>query len=199
MTTEESESTAMDSLTDVHRQALDATGEIFSNIGPDQWGASTPCDDWDVTALSNHLVAGNLWAAELAAGKSIEEVGDALDGDQLGSDPGGAYRRSAAAAAAAFEAPGALEAPCAVSYGPVPGSVYAGHRIVDVLIHGWDLAAATGQNTTLDPRLVSACIDIVEPQLEGLQASGAFADSGPPPADADPQTRLLMWLGRSPR
>ena len=52
-----------------------------------------------------------------------------------------------------FAAPGALDAPCAVSYGPVPGSVYAGHRFLDVLIHGWDLAKATGQNTNLAPEL----------------------------------------------
>ena len=61
----------------------------------------------------------------------------------LGADPLGAYDASAAVAAATFEASGALEAPCAVSYGPVPGSVYAGHRFIDVLIHGWDLAVAT--------------------------------------------------------
>ncbi len=188
----------MENLTEVHRRALEATGKVVAGIRADQWNASTPCEGWDVATLTNHVVAGNLWAAELAAGKTIEEVGDALDGDRLGNDPTGAYQRSAAAAAEAFEAPGALDAPCAVSYGPVPGSVYAGHRIVDVLVHGWDLAVATGQDTTLAPDLVSACIGIVEPQLEGLKASGAFRDCGEPPPDADPQTRLLTWLGRKP-
>ena len=123
----------------------------------------------------------------------------ALDGDVLGDDPVAAYDGSAEAAAAAFEAPGALDAPCAVSYGPVPGSVYAGHRLLDVLIHGWDLATATGQPDDLDPHLVDACWDVVRPQLALLQASGMFGESSRRPmlADADPQTRLLAVLGRS--
>jgi uncharacterized protein (TIGR03086 family) len=97
-------------------------------------------------------VSGNLWAAELTAGRTIDEVDDRLDGDVLGDDPLGAYDASATAAAAAFELPSTLDAPCAVSYGPVPGSVYAGHRFVDVLIHGWDVGIATGQ----DPRSMPA-------------------------------------------
>ncbi len=187
----------MESLNNAHRRALDTTGELVAGIGSGRWNASTPCEDWDVATLVNHVVAGNLWAVELAAGKTIDDVGDSLDGDQLGDDPTGAYRRSASAAAEAFEATGALDAPCAVSYGPVPGSVYVGHRIIDVVVHGWDLAVATGQDTTIDPELVAACIGIVEPQLEGLKASGAFRDCGDPPGDADQQTRLLVWLGRT--
>lgn len=186
----------MDDLIEVHRRALDATGKVIARITADQWNEATPCEGWDVRALANHVVAGNFWAAELAAGKTIEEVGSALDGDVLGDDAAGTYRKSADAAAAAFAAPGALDAPCAVSYGPVPGTVYAGHRIVDVFIHGWDLATATGQDTALDPDLVAACIRIVEPQRDMLQASGAFAPANQVADDADAQTRLLAWLGR---
>jgi uncharacterized protein (TIGR03086 family) len=83
-----------------------------------------------------------------------------------------------------------------VSYEPVPGSVYAGHRFIDVLIHGWDLAVATHQNTRMDPGLVEACFAVLEPQLGQLQASGAFGTEVAVPADADPQTRLLAVLGR---
>jgi uncharacterized protein (TIGR03086 family) len=186
----------MDDLNVVHRRVLDATGKVVAGIGAEQWNDPTPCEGWSVRELANHVVAGNFWAAELATGKTIEEVGSALDGDVLGDDAAGSYRKSADAAAAAFDAPGALDAACAVSYGPVPGSVYAGHRVVDVLVHGWDLAKATGQDTTLDPDLVAACIRIVEPQLEMLQASGAFALATAGSQDADPQTRLLAWLGR---
>jgi uncharacterized protein (TIGR03086 family) len=182
-------------ITMLHRRALDATGAIVAGIRPDQWDAPTPCEGWDVRALANHVVSGNLWAAELAAGRTIEDVGDRLDGDVLGDDPVKAFEASAGAAAAAFEAPGALDAPCAVSYGPVPGSVYAGHRFADVLIHGWDLAAATGQDTRLDPALVDACWEVLTPQLEALQSSGAFGTARDP-AGSSPQERLLAALGR---
>jgi uncharacterized protein (TIGR03086 family) len=186
----------MSDIAALHRSALDATGQIVTAIKSDQLGLPTPDAEWDVRALLNHVVSGNYWAAELAAGRTIEDVGDRLDGDVVGADHVRSYERSAAEAAAAFEAPGALAAPCAVSYGPIPGSVYAGHRFLDVLVHGWDLASATGQDTRLDPTLVQACLDVLAPQVDQLQASGAF---GPPievPADADPQARLLGMLGR---
>jgi len=115
----------------------------------------------------------------------------------LGADPAGSYAVSAKAAAAAFLRPGALDAACAVSYGPVPGSVYAGHRFIDVLIHGWDLATATGQGTALDARLMETCRQIIRPQLETFRRAGALAAELPVPPDATPQTRFLAMLGRS--
>ena len=187
----------MTDIAELHAQALDATGRIVAGIAPDRWHASTPCRGWDVRALLNHVVAGNLWAAELAAGATIEGVGDRLDGDVLGPDPAGSYDRSAAAAAAVFRRPGALDAPCAVSYGPVPGSVYAGHRFIDVFIHGWDLAAATGQDTTLDPGLMEACREVIEPQLELFRQAGAIGQALPAGPGATAQARFLAALGRS--
>ena len=188
----------MTDIAQLHRRALDATHKIVAGIQPDQRTLPTPDEGWDVRALLNHIVSGNLWAVELTAGQTIDEVGDRLDGDMLGDDPLGAYDASAQAAAAAFEEAGALDAQCAVSYGPVPGSVYAGHRFIDILIHGWDLAIATGQDATLDSALVAACLAVVEPQAGLMQASGSYGSHVDAPADADPQTRLLALLGRRP-
>jgi uncharacterized protein (TIGR03086 family) len=185
-------------LPELHAQALAATGRLVAAVTPDQLANDTPCEGWDVRTLLNHVVSGNWWAKELAGGKTIEEVGDRLDGDVLGDEPSVAYDASAAAAAAAFRAPGAMDAPCAVSYGPVPGAVYAGHRLIDVVIHGWDLAKGTGQDATLDDDLVAACWTVVEPQAELLRGSGAFHTDVAAPDGADPQTRLLAALGRRP-
>jgi uncharacterized protein (TIGR03086 family) len=179
----------------LHRSALEATRGFVVGLGDEHWALPTPCEGWSVRDLLNHIVAGNMWAAKLASGHTIDDVGTAFDGDMVGSDSVGAYDESAEAAAAAFEAPGALDAPCAVSYGPVPGSVYAGHRLLDVLIHGWDLATATGQPAYLDPNLVDACWDIVRPQLSLLQASGQFGVEQQRD-DSDPQASLLAALGR---
>ena len=181
----------------LHRQALESTRTFVAGIGASQWANSTPCAEWDVRSLTNHIVVGDLWAAELATGHTISDVGDRLDGDHLGDDPLDAYDQSAQVAQAAFEAPDALEAPCAVSYGPVPGSVYAGHRFIDVLIHGWDIAVATGQSSTLAPHLVEACWDVINPQLDGLLASGMFGSDSKAPTSTDRQTRLLETLGRT--
>jgi uncharacterized protein (TIGR03086 family) len=76
--------------------------------------------------------------------------------------------------------------------------MYAGHRLIDVLIHGWDVASATGQPTRIDPSLIEACWDVVRPQLSLLQGSGAFGVEGAVSADSDPQTSLLNALGRRP-
>jgi uncharacterized protein (TIGR03086 family) len=189
--------TDAEDLAALHRSALDSTSRFVAAIGDDQWTQPTPCEGWTVRDLLNHVVAGNLWAAELASGRTIADVGAAFDGDLVGSDAVAAYDSSAKAAAAAFEAPGALDAPCAVSYGPVPGSVYAGHRLLDVLIHGWDLASATGQPAELDPQLVDACWDVVRPQLSLLQESGQFGVEAPGINDTNPQASLLAALGRT--
>lgn len=186
-----------DDIAALHRAALDGTRDYVAAIRDDQWSLPTPCEGWSVRELVNHIVSGNLWAAELGRGRTIADVGSALDGDLLGTDPLAAYDRSAAAAAAVFEAPGALDSPCAVSYGPVPGSVYAGHRFIEIFIHGWDLASATGQPTALDPRLVDACWEVIRPQLSLLQASGMFGTGNADDASSDPQESLLAALGRA--
>jgi uncharacterized protein (TIGR03086 family) len=185
-------------LPELHDQALAATRQYVAGVGANQWEASSPCEGWDVRELVNHIVSGNFWAGELARGKSIEDVGDRLDGDILGDDPTAAYDESARAASEAFHAPGAMEAPCAVSYGPVPGEVYLGHRFIDVVVHGWDVAKGTGQDTTLDPELVEACWTVIEPQKEMLLGSGAFGTDHEPEPGADRQTALLELLGRTP-
>ena len=187
----------MTGIAELHARALEVTGRVVSRVAAGRWQAATPCAGWDARTLVNHLVSGNWWAAELAAGRTIEEVGSRLDGDLLGDDPAAAYARSAAAAAAVFRRPGALDAPCAVSYGPVPGSVYAGHRFLDVLVHGWDLAVATGQDYTLDPKLIEPCRQVIEPQLEAFRSAGALGPEVAVPAGASAQTRFLALLGRN--
>ena len=89
-----------------------------------------------------------------------------------------------------------MDAPCAVSYGPVPGSVYAGHRFLDVFVHGWDMAVATGQDADLDPALMQACREVIEPQVAAFRTAGALGAELPTPAAATAQDRFLAMLGR---
>jgi uncharacterized protein (TIGR03086 family) len=180
-------------LVESHRKALADTGRIVAGIQDGQLHDATPCTDFDVAALLTHIISGNHWVAPLVEGKTIEDVGNALDGEFTRDQ----YDASAAEADAAFSVPGAMQRPVAVSYGPVPAEVYAGHRFIDVLIHGWDLAVATGQDATLDPALVAACFDVINPQLDLLKSSGMFGSEISVPDDADPQTKLLAILGRS--
>jgi uncharacterized protein (TIGR03086 family) len=183
-------------LPEVHARSLDHARRAVAGVGAEQWDLLSDCDPWTVRELVNHVVTGNYWAAELGSGLTIEAVGDRLDGDVLGTDPLRVYDDSSLIAAAVFRSPGAMEQPCAVSYGPVPGSVYCGHRFLDVLIHGWDVATSTGQDTTLDVDLVEACFAVIEPQMDMLAASGMFGNRIDLPDDASRQARLLGLLGR---
>jgi uncharacterized protein (TIGR03086 family) len=183
-------------LPEVHAQALESARRSVAGVDASQWDVPSVCSDWDVRALVNHIVSGNLWVPELVGGKTIGDVGDRLDGDVLGADPVAAYDASAAVAAESFRRAGAMDAPVAVSYGPVPGSVYCGHRFIDVLVHGWDVASSTGQDTALDPALVEACWEVVEPQIDLLAGSGMFGAAGEVPPGADRQAQLLAVLGR---
>jgi uncharacterized protein (TIGR03086 family) len=90
-----------------------------------------------------------------------------------------------------------MEAPVAVSYGPVPGEVYCGHRFVDVLVHGWDVAASTGQSADLDPELVTVALAVLEPQIEMLSGSGMFGTRRDAGAGAPDHEQLLAMLGRA--
>ncbi len=184
-------------LPEAHARALAATGELVAGVGSDQWGSPSVCDGWTVRELVNHLVAGNWWVAPLVEGQTIDQVGDRYDGDVLGDDPAAAYDASVPTASAAFRAAGAMEAPVAVSYGPVPGEIYCGHRFLDVLVHGWDVAASTGQSTALDPDLVATALEVVEPQIDLLAASGMFGTRAEAPPGSSEEQRLLAMLGRA--
>ena len=185
-------------LPELHDRALAVTRDYVAGVGENQWNGPSPCEGWDVRELVNHIVGGNFWAGELARGKTIDEVGDRLDGDILGDDPTAAYDESARAASEAFQAPGAMEAPCAVSYGPVPGEVYLGHRFIDVVVHRWDVAKATGQDPTLPADLVLECTEVATPMDAMLRMPGVCGPAVAVADDASPQDRLVAFLGRNP-
>ncbi len=182
----------------LYARAAQATRKYVGGIRPDQWTLSTPCSEWNVRQVLNHLVSEAFWAVELFNGKTIAQVGKRFDGDLLGKDPLAAYGQSTKQAAQAMQAPSAMAATCHLSYGDVPGAVYAGHLFVDALIHGWDIAKGAGQDTRLNVALVKASWATVEPQLTGFQGSGVFGTPVLVAKNADLQTKLLGALGRRP-
>jgi uncharacterized protein (TIGR03086 family) len=181
---------------ELYVRAMAATGRYVDEVRADQWRGPTPCTEWDVRQVANHLIGENLWAGELFVGKTIAEVGNRLDGDLAGDDPAAAYRQSAGVAERVVSAPGAMDATCHLSFGDYPGADYAGQLFIDTLVHGWDIASATGQDARLDPSLVDACLPLARELATQFRSSGVFGDDLPVPADASPQTQLLALLGR---
>lgn len=187
----------MPDVQELHRRAVQGFGERVRAIRDDQWHLSTPCTDWDVRALVNHLTNENLWAEALFSGLTIAEVGDRFDGDVLGDDPGATYRASEEAAIAAVQEPDAMERTVDLSRGPTPGKVYAEELLFDFTIHAWDLARAIEADERLDPELVSFGLGWFGPMEEDYRRWGAIAERPPMPDDPDPQTLLLGMTGRA--
>jgi uncharacterized protein (TIGR03086 family) len=183
---------------DLYIRAMDGTRAYLDAVRPEQWLDPTPCTEWNVRQIANHIIGENLWAAELLEGKTIEQVGDRLDGDLAGDDPAHAYAASVRAAATACAAPGAMEATCHLSFGEYSGAEYVSQLLLDTVIHGWDVAKATGQDTRLDPDLVAACHPIAQELTAQFRSAGVFGENLSVGQNADPQTELLALLGRRP-
>src|SRR5437016_8090991 len=115
----------MDKTLDWHSRALGEFDQRVRMVRPDQWGCATPCTDWQVRGLVNHLVYEQLWVPPLLDGKTVAEVGDRFEGDQLGDDPVKAWEEAAAAARAALVEPGALDRVVHLSYADRPANEYA--------------------------------------------------------------------------
>jgi uncharacterized protein (TIGR03086 family) len=183
---------------DLHSRALEEFGRRVHAVGPDQWGCPTPCKDWEVRNLVNHLVSEQLWVPPLLAGKRIDDLGDGFAaGDLLGSDPVAAWDAAAAAAQAAFAQAGALERTVHLSYADRPAEEYAREMIFDLVVHSWDLARGISADDSLDPDLVEAVYSSIEPETD-LASSGLFDEPVPVPADSDEQTKLIAFTGRQP-
>ncbi|WP_051772862.1 TIGR03086 family metal-binding protein [Saccharothrix sp. NRRL B-16314] len=167
-------------------------------VRPEQWDWGTPCKEWTVRELVNHLVHEQLWAPELLAGCTIEQVGDRFDGDQLGEDPLHSWVLAAAAAREAWIAPKALQKSVHLSSGKEPAIEYGWQMTTDLAVHAWDLARAIGVDERIDPDVAEVVLDYIEPNAESWAASGLFDPPVPVSADADAQTRLIALLGRTP-
>ena len=166
-------------------------------VRPEDLGAPTPCSDWDVRALLEHVIGELLWTAPLLAGKTIADVGDDLEGDHVGTDAAAGWASAVATAEDAVVGVTDWSAPVHVSYGDIPGHDYIDQVATDVLVHTWDLARAVGADEQLDNELVQLALEGVGAQADMLAASGLFGTPIPVAGDAPAQTRLLALLGRA--
>ncbi|MGW6688130.1 TIGR03086 family metal-binding protein [Streptomyces sp. NPDC054961] len=186
-----------DPLLERHAEALALFGEHVHAISDTQWDAPTPCSEWSVRDLVNHVTAEQLWIPPMVTdGRTVEDIGSTFSGDVLGTDPAGSWDRASAAAHVAFEIPGALDRTVRLSYGPALGSAYCSELTADCVVHAWDLARAIGADDRLPDGLVEFSLKEVMPYASGLAASGMYDAPLEVPAGADAQTRLLALVGR---
>lgn len=185
----------MSQVVELYLRALDEFDRRMQEVDEDQWANPTPCSEWTVRDLVNHVTAEDLWVPPLLEGKTLEEVGDRFEGDVLGDDPKAAWSKAKEEAASAAEA-ASLDRSVHTSMGPMPAHTYLGQTFGDHIIHAWDLARGIGGDDRLDAELVAECDRSMRPHAAMIRSSGVFGDHVDPPADADAQTRLLALVGR---
>jgi uncharacterized protein (TIGR03086 family) len=181
---------------ELHRRAVESWQSRVESVPEDAWDRATPCPDWDVRALVNHVVGEELWTRPLVDGRTIEEVGSRFDGDVLADDPVGIGRGAAAEAVAAVEERLPEGVTVHLSFGDVPLEEYVRQLVADHLVHGWDLAAATGQDRRLDPALVDEVAAWFADREALYRSSGAVGER--PDVGDDAQSQLLAAFGRDP-
>lgn len=175
--------------------ALDATGQVIAAVGDQQWANPTQCPKWSVRDLVSHVVTGNFMFASILRGAPAAASQDPLrpDGDLLS-----AYRDSAGRLLAAFRSPGALERVVTVPFGSVPGVVALHLRITEVLVHGWDIARATGQLARFPDDLAEQELTFSRGKLAEIPSDRSpFAPPQPVADDAPAIDRLAACLGRN--
>jgi uncharacterized protein (TIGR03086 family) len=179
-------------------EAVASTGKIVAGVRPEQLDDSTPCTEWDVRALLNHLIGVSDVFSHVGEGEPISPPDPRTDyftDDAYAT----AYESAAGRLLAAWRQPGALDATVTLPFGDVPGSVAAGINFVDTLVHGWDVARATGQDATLPSHLAEPALELSRNLVgDELRAAGAFGPEVSVPGGAPAGDRLVAFLGRTP-
>jgi uncharacterized protein (TIGR03086 family) len=182
------------------RRACASTDRFVERVTPDDYGRATPCAEWDVRDLLNHLV-GTLALGQALLADTPPTVGmgpgELPDVDLVGDDPAKAYRLGVEPLLDAA-AGDALARVHPTPLGDMPGAMLGGFTTLDVLVHGWDLAKATGQPAALEPELAETALAFARQAFAGMPREPRIGPELPVPADAPATDRLVAFLGRTP-
>jgi uncharacterized protein (TIGR03086 family) len=185
----------MDLQTMYHR-TVELWADQVNRVTDDQWQAPTPCREWTVRDLVNHVAGEDLWTAPLMRGSTIAQVGDRLAGDLLGEDPIGAALVAASEATTAVAERLPQHPLVHLSYGDEKAEEYLAQLTADHLVHAWDLAVATGHRPRLDPHLVDGVASWFGQRADDYRRAGVVGPQAHGTGDA--QGDLLAAFGRDP-
>ena len=172
-------------LLDLYRRASRWTAEKVA--GARNLEAATPCPDWCVRDLLNHMLDTQRYFAGAARGENAALPAPSPP-SLLTGDPTADFARATAEVMDAYAPDGVIE-----KTGPALGIALS-----DQLLHGWDLARATNQDATMPDGLAQAAYDCIHGRLTDEQRKGVFEREIPVGDDATPQQRLLAYTGRDP-
>ena len=172
---------------------------VVTGVPEGTLNASTPCDDWDLRTLLNHTILWTSYSAERRAhGESVDEE---LMNKDFTADPGfrDDYTRQIGQAVKAWQKPGAWAGELGVMGDATPAADVGAMLIMEMVLHGWDVAKATGQEYACDGAVAEALMNTVEAQAELFRKYQGFADAVEVPGDATTFDRALALSGRDPQ
>ncbi|MBB4852921.1 uncharacterized protein (TIGR03086 family) [Mycobacteroides chelonae] len=167
-------------------RASTAIETMIAAVRPDQWGEPTPCTEWNLRQLVDHLVEVNYSLAERFGGTRGEPA----------DNPVAAYRQSARALSDALALPGVLDQTYTGPFANTTGDRQLQVRMADLLTHGWDLAQTTGVQPDLPADLVADALGFVQKLAAAFARSGKFDTPQPVAADAPVLDKLAALTGR---
>lgn len=165
---------------------------LVNSVEPDQWEATTPCSEWDVRALVNHMTG----TTKVFGASALRAAPDAPpDAEHLGEDPAGSFASATAATTAAWRSAGALEGSVSIP-GDMPAVACLGINIIDIGTHTWDLATAIGADHGLSATTIKM-IDTWNHNVvsDDVRAGGGFGDVLEPTTE-ESLTEMLAFVGR---
>jgi uncharacterized protein (TIGR03086 family) len=163
-------------------------GGVIAGIRPAQLDDPTPCSELTVRGVLEHMISGATAFAAAYRGHEPTPVGT--------SDPIVGVQTALNDLTGAISAPGALDRTIAAPFGDVDGETFARFIVLDGLVHGWDMATATGQPYAPPDELVAAVDSFAHQAIDPLRDGTTFAAAVDPPAGATPIERLAAYTGR---
>ncbi|WP_166849976.1 TIGR03086 family metal-binding protein [Isoptericola sp. BMS4] len=170
--------------------------DLLDGTRPEQAADPTPCTEYDVRALAEHLHAVSAKLRAMAEGDNPRDLPARVPlGDEAVADR---YAAGAAEAMAAWSDDKLLTTTVTAPFGPAPGALALAGFVMETVAHGWDLATATGQPVEAEPAVVAVAQAVAERALgDGPRDPRLpFDDPVEPPAGAGPTARLAAYLGR---
>jgi uncharacterized protein (TIGR03086 family) len=166
---------------------------------PDALAAATPCQDWDLRTLLNHTILWTSYSAERRAhGESVAE--ELMSRDfAAGPDYQADYAAQIGKAVQAWSDPAAWAGDIGVMGNATPAADVGAMLIMEMVLHGWDVARATGQDYVCDDAVAAALLETVQAQGEMFRKYEGFADIVAVPDDAPVFDRALALAGRDPQ
>jgi uncharacterized protein (TIGR03086 family) len=181
----------MSEVADRYSRIADGFGSRLAGVGPDQWDDPTPCTEWNVRTLVEHVIDTQGRVVSAVIGSEVSDTEPVAD---LGARWSAATERVRASLADPERASTMVSG----GFGEQSfESLVSRLLCADTLFHTWDLARAAGQDERLDPEAMAKALEFLEPLDEAIRRPGGFAPKIAPSVGADPQTRLLNFGGRA--